>query len=115
MYSLKISGNIDFDYWCRETDEGLTIFFANPKSKNLKFPIEYGQSLTNENQNREVTIFYNNNSIPITLEFEPYQSLLVRIPKNGNPYFEDISFIPKTPAYIPRIKEGKDRWEVEKK
>ncbi len=110
-----VTGNIDFDYWCRETEKGLTIFFANPKSEGLKFPIEYGQSLTDEKQIREVIITYKNKSYPVTLEFSPYQSLLIHIPEDGQPYFEDISFIPETPVYIPRIKEGKDRWEVEKK
>ncbi len=110
-----ITGKINFDFWCRETDEGLTIFFANPKSKGLKFPIEYGQSLTNEEQIRDISISYNNNIFPLRLEFKPYQSLLVKISKEGKVHSEDISFTPKTPVYIPRIKEGKDRWEVEKK
>lgn len=110
-----ITGRINFDFWCRETDEGLTIFFANPKSGKLKFPIEYGQSLNSEKQTKEITINYNNNLIPLRLEFEPYQSLLVKISKEGKVNSEDISFTPKTPVYIPRIKEGKDRWEVEKK
>jgi len=110
-----ISGDIDFDYWCRETEAGLTIFFANPKSRNLKFPIEYGQSLTDEKQILDIKIVYNNKTVPITLAFDPYQSIILQIPKDGRPFFEDITFIPKTPVYIPRIKEGKDRWEVEKK
>jgi hypothetical protein len=110
-----ITGNINFDYWCRETSGGLYIFFANPKSRNLSFPLEYGQSYNTEKYSSAIAVQYNQTVYPFHLEFEPYQSLLVKIDnvtkKSG---FIDISFIPKTPVVIPRVKSGKELWEVEK-
>jgi hypothetical protein len=107
-----LSGSLIFDYWCRETDDCLYIFFANPKSRKLTFPLEYGQSLNDKKEYCDISLNYTGKSIPIKLEFEPYQSLLMKINKNGDYSFMDIRFIPKTPVFIPRIKKGKDKWEV---
>ena len=109
-----IFGNLDFDYWCRETSDSLYIFFANPKSKNLTFPLEYGQSFNDKKYSYVVVINYGRNEIPLKLEFEPYQSLLVKIDKMGKAGFVDINFVPKTPVVIPRVKTGKEKWEVDK-
>ncbi len=108
-----ISGNLDFDYWCRETSDSLYIFFANPKSKNLTFPFGYGQSFNDNKYTFDVVINYGQNVIPLKLEFEPYQSLLVKMDKKGKASFVDINFIPKTPVVIPRVKTGKEKWEVD--
>lgn len=112
--SPLISGTEKFDYWCRSTEEGLTIFFANPKSQHLTFPLEYGQSLNNKMENFGVEIQYQGKKIPVKLSFNPYQSLLVKIDKNNKISFIDISFVPKTPVYQPRIKKGRALWEVER-
>ena len=45
-----ITGAERFDYWCRETSDALYVFLANPRSKNLKFPLEYGQSLNKQKE-----------------------------------------------------------------
>lgn len=114
-FKQLVSGNYDFDYWCKRTPECLYIFFANPKSKNLKFPLEYGQSYNDKKSNYNLKINYNWKKIPLTLEFEPYQSHLVRIGIDGKISYLDVDFVPKTPVVIPRIKTGKEKWEVEKK
>jgi hypothetical protein len=33
--------------------------------------------------------------------------------KKGKASFVDINFIPKTPVVIPRVKTGKEKWEVD--
>ena len=116
MTAIKplISGTEKFDYWCRSTEDGLTIFFANPKSQHLTFPLGYGQSLNNKMENFEVEIQYLGKKIPVKLAFNPYQSLILKIDKNGKVTFIDILFIPKTPVYQPRIKKDRELWEVER-
>jgi len=109
-----ISGTEKFDYWCRSTETGLIIFLANPKSQHLTFPLTYGQSLNNKTDNFAVEIQYQGKKIPVKLAFNPYQSLLLKIDKNGKLTFIDISFVPKTPVYQPRIKKGRELWEVER-
>jgi alpha-L-rhamnosidase len=108
-----LSGLMNFDYWCRETDDGLYLFFANPTARNLKFPLEYGQSLNYKKQYCDISINYHGKSTSIKLEFAPYQSLLMKIDKNGIYSFIDITFVPKAPVFIPRVKKGKDKWEIQ--
>ena len=108
-----ISGTEKFDYWCRSSEKGLTIFFANPRAQHLTFPLEYGQSLNSKKETYPIEINYKGKKIPVTLEFNPYQSLLLNIDKANRISFIDISFIPKTPVYQLRIKSGRDLWEAE--
>lgn len=107
-----ISGKNLSDFKCRQTEDGLIIFFANPKSKGLKFPLEYGQSYSTSNEKAEINISTDKKSISYTLEFKPYQSILIKVSNTGKVTEEDISFIPKTPQVIPREKPEKELWEV---
>ena len=109
-----VTGTEKFDYWCRATEDGLIIFFANPRSQHLTFPMVYGQSLNDKKETFSIEIQYMGRKIPVSLEFNPYQSLLVNISKNHNINFIDISFLPKTPIYQPRIKKDRELWEVAK-
>ena len=108
-----ITGAEKFDYWCRNDGGTLYIFFANPKSSHLAFPLEYGQSLNEKAESFQVVIHRNGVAIPVVLGFNPYQSLLVKLDTGNNISFIDIRFDPKTPQYIPRVKNGKERWEVD--
>jgi hypothetical protein len=107
-----VTGSSRSDYWCRQTDDGYYFFFANPKSQNLKFPLEYGQSLTVKTETIPVKITLDGKTIPIKLIFKPYQSLLLHVDNANKPKFIDINFVPKTPVFKPRIKNGKEKWEV---
>ncbi len=86
------------EFWARTDGKSLKIFFANPTNKNLRYPVSYGQSFQNERISRNVTINFSGYRIPVVLEFEPYQSLLLTIDNNGNYFFEDICFSPKIPG-----------------
>jgi hypothetical protein len=44
----------------------------------------------------------------VVLEFEPYQSLLLKIDNDGKATFVDIGFTPKTPLYEARFKGGRN-------
>jgi hypothetical protein len=108
-----IEGAERLDYWCRETDDALFVFFAHPKSKNLKYPLDYGQALNDKKENFAITVHYRNTVIPVSLEFDPYQSLLLKIDDDCQASFIDISFTPKTPVYKTRIKKDREAWEVD--
>lgn len=108
-----VMGNMESDFWCRETKDGIYLFFANPKSRRLTFPLDYGQSLNEQNFVNKIVINYRGKKIHYTLKFQPYQSLLIHVGKTGDIKPVDIEFIPKTPIFQPRIKKGKERWEVD--
>jgi hypothetical protein len=85
-------------FWCRSDGETAKLFFANPMAEKLSYPVAYGQSLQESVLKRKVVIWYNGKSIPVTLRFLPYQSLILNISKNGKIKFEDVFFKPKTPV-----------------
>lgn len=84
-------------YWAREEGHSLTIFFANPNSKRLEFPIGYGQSFSDETKTFKVVLNYDGKEFELDLCFEPYQSLLFKI-ERGEIEKINVSFIPKTPV-----------------
>ncbi|MEI7662841.1 MAG: glycosyl hydrolase [Bacteroidota bacterium] len=108
-----ITGTEKTDYWCRVSGDDLYIFFANPKSQHLVFPLEYGQSLNDKTERIPIEIHLKGKTIPVLLEFAPGQSLLLRVDNSNAVSFIDITFKPKQPVYIPRIKNGKEKWEVD--
>ena len=107
-----IRGTEKFDYWCRSTPKGLTIFLANPASRHLTFPLEYGQSFNQQKASYPIEICCLGKSIPLILTFDPYQSLLLNIDQKGKVSYTDISFVPKTPVYKPRIRTAREPWEI---
>jgi hypothetical protein len=98
-------------HWCRKDNEALYIFFPNPKSDRLKFPIEYGQSLETEIKKREVSINYNGKIYKSELVFDPYQSLLYKI-ENSKMDKMDITFFPKRPVVKTRPSGYEAPWLV---
>ena len=85
------------EYWIRQADGNIYIFFANPETKQLKYPVKYGQSLQKENDAKNIVLNINGRSIPVGLIFKPYQSLLLRIDKDYTTHYENISFSPPEP------------------
>ena len=85
------------EFWCRTDGKSARIFFANPLSKKMTYPMNYGMALQESVIERSVVVSYNGKSTPVLLKFEPYQSVLLDIDGSGNIKFEDITFIPKTP------------------
>jgi len=86
------------EFWCRETADALYIFFANPKTKELKYPLSYGQSYTETTVTREVTVNYSGLSLKLNLAFEPYQSVLIKISPSGEIEPVNIVFFPTPPG-----------------
>ena len=93
-------------YWCRVLDDGSArVFIAQHSAKKLMYPIYSGQSIMSESKNQKFEFTYNGKTHVMDLEFKPYQSLMIRIPKKGKPFFEDISYTPKDPIVRKREKQ----------
>jgi hypothetical protein len=107
-----ISSNSIPHHWCRLDADTMYVFFSNPSSDRLKFPLEYGQSLSQDTVQKRITIQYQGKQLHLDLTFEPYQSLLYRI-VNGEAEQVDINFIPKTPVVKKRPADYKAPWLVE--
>jgi len=107
-----VTGSEKTDFWCRKTEEGMTIFFANPHSQGLTFPLAYGQSLNTKPDTIRIYINFRGNTMPYVLAFQPYQSILLQVGNDCLITPVDIKFIPKTPVYKPRVNAGKEKWEV---
>ena len=98
-------------YWARESDRSLFLFFSHPDSRNLKFPLEYGQSFSDEIRKVPVVINYQGRSYQAALEFLPNQSLLFEL-KDGNIRQVDISLEVKTPQILERPADFESPWLV---
>jgi hypothetical protein len=99
------------EYWAKIEGNDLYIFFSNPKSKGLKFPLDYGQSYNVKTDTVDILINYWNKSTPIKLVFKPYQSLLLKISPDKYEFI-DIEYIPKEPVIKARPKDFKAPWKL---
>lgn len=107
-----ISGEKIPAHWCHKDGDDIYVFFPNPKARRLKFPLEYGQSLCEENDTVAITVDYLGKEHKIDLFFRPYQSLLYRIGKNSIENI-DISFIPSIPLVKKRAPGYEAPWLVD--
>jgi hypothetical protein len=85
------------DFWCRQDDEVTYFFFANPKSRRLRYPLAYGQSYTDRVVERQVEFNVAGQRLPFTLRFEPYKSVMLAISRSGSIDVLDTSFVPPAP------------------
>lgn len=91
------------DYWCRKMDDGsILLFLAQPLAKTVAYPMYSGQSFMTRPDSVELTLNFNGHAIKKTFEFNPYQSLMVKIKANGKLIYENIEFVPKDPVIRPR-------------
>jgi hypothetical protein len=98
-------------HWCRKDGETLYVFFPNPKSDRLKFPLNYGQSLNSTSYQMPVDITFEGKFYNLKLEFKPYQSLLYKL-QNGKSERIDIEFIPAIPVVKERPNGFEGPWLV---
>lgn len=102
-----IEGHFIPEFWCRELEDEIIIFLGHPLTKSITYPMRYGQSFCETNMEIKITLNYSGNRKDLTLQFKPYQSIILRFTKQGNYKFEEINFVPRTPL-IPDISEKKD-------
>ena len=84
-------------FWAREGDGELLIFFAHPLAREVRYPMAYGQSYCDGPLDRRVVIHYGDASREVTLRFEPYQSIMLRVSKDGEVGVLDVGYVPETP------------------
>jgi len=107
-----VKGNKLPEFWCRKLNNEYYFFFAHPLTKTISFPMGYGQSFSNKTIEIPVQINIRNKLINYTLQFLPYQSVLIKIDKKGNILPLDIKYIPPAPIVIPRKITGNEKWLV---
>jgi hypothetical protein len=91
-----VSGENLPEFFCRIDSNHFYFFLAHPKSRELRYPLKYGQSFTNETIRIPIRINIAG-GIETTLIFEPYQSILIEVRKDGTLRNHDIGFMPKVP------------------
>ena len=106
-----ISGSEIPTHWTRIDKHTLYVFFPNPKSSHLKFPLGYGQSLDSLTLERKIKVSFLDRNYSLDLSFKPNQSLLYKL-DNGTAEKIDIEFIPETPVVKLRPQNYKAPWLV---
>lgn len=84
------------DMWCRQEGNDYYVFFANPLSSTIKYPLEYGYAFTDTGSTRQIRINHHGVSEPYTLVFPPTESLLLHISKAGIENI-DLGYTPPAP------------------
>jgi hypothetical protein len=91
------------DYWCRVENDGTHyIFLAQKASTDLVYPVYSGQSFMNVSEFRDFNFYVNGLNIQQTIEFKPYQSIVIKIFKDGKIEYPKIEFTPKDPIIKPK-------------
>jgi hypothetical protein len=93
-----VSGDDLPPFWARRTDEALYLFFAHPKARELRYPMRYGQSLCGGRVSRRIVVDSGGVRFPLDLVFEPYQSLLVCVDRDGDVRLVDLRYRPPEPV-----------------
>jgi len=89
------------EFWCREDDEGLTLFLAHPKTRELSYPMAYGQSRCEETRVWRGKLYAFGRAADLEVTFAPYQSVLLRVGKDGSVTSEDMAYEPPAPLTGP--------------
>ena len=104
-----IEGNELPDFWCKKINDTYYIFFANPLSQNLHYPISYGQSFTDKTIEKNIKITVNKKATPVTLNFKPFQSILLSIDGNNKVDVVDITYDPPVPIVKNDEEKGRGK------
>jgi hypothetical protein len=79
-------------YWARYLDDSVIVFFAHPKAKDIAYPMRLGQSFVQNRRRQAVALNAFNRSVQVELDFEPYQSLLIRVNRDGTTSQENVHY-----------------------
>ena len=88
-------------FWARQADNALYLFFAHPMTREVRYPMRYGQSLCKDTLNRRVCLNFEETTYQIDLVFEPYQSLLTKVSFKNGLEFLNIAYKPPEPQLRP--------------
>jgi len=70
-------------YWARHLGDSLVVFFAHPRAKEVRYPMRLGQATYHDREQRVLSVNAFRRSVEVKLDFEPCQSVLIRIGENG--------------------------------
>ena len=99
-----ISGDSIPDFWCRVTEYGdYLIFLAQPLAKGLEYPVYSGQSKMEKSVFRTLEFNFNGKKEKKNIEFNPYQSVLLKFSSKGEIEELDIQFVPEDPIVRERM------------
>ena len=81
------------DFWCRQDGDTYFIFFANPMSMKVTYPMDYCFAFTDKGSTREITVNHHGRSDKVTLDFHPMESLMFQVTPKGVKKIE-LDYIP---------------------
>ncbi len=82
------------EYWARISDTATTIFFAHPASRQVKHPVPYGWGDSCPPAERRLHLQAYGARHDVMLRFDPAQSVLLTIGRDGSLRYEDVVFRP---------------------
>lgn len=71
------------DFWCRHHGDDFYVFFANPMTQTIKYPLSYCYALTDKGSTRNIVVNHHGKSEAFTLRFRPTESLIVQVSRKG--------------------------------
>lgn len=71
------------DFWCREDGGKMYLFFANPMTSTVSYPMEYANAFNDNGSLRKVTINHHGRSDIVDLKFNPMESVLIEATSKG--------------------------------
>jgi glycerol-3-phosphate acyltransferase PlsY len=83
------------EFYGRVDGEETILFFAHPLSKELTYSMRYGQSHTDRGFSLRLNVYLYERDFELDLCFDPHQSILVRLTKDGSVFYEETAFIPE--------------------
>ncbi|MBR1926320.1 MAG: hypothetical protein IJ840_00990 [Bacteroidales bacterium] len=78
-----VEGNDIPDFWCREDGGKMFLFFANPMTSTVSYPMEYANAFNDKGSHRKVVINHHGRSDEVTLDFKPMESILIEASRQG--------------------------------
>ena len=89
------------DFWCTVNGDNHNLFFANPASQAIRYPIRYGQALETTASERLIQLNIGGQPFKLTLEFAPQQSILLQVSPTGVKQIS-VDFDPNPTGYMKK-------------
>ncbi len=106
-----VAAGIPLEFWCRAVGDQRVFFFANPRSRTVGYPLRHGQALGGNHEIIAVSINCGAKTVSCKLDFQPNQSLLVRVGDRGDIDFPDIHYESRQgPIIKGGVQNGVDRY-----
>lgn len=81
--SSLIAGDNLPDFWVREEGDTYYIFFANPLTQTISYPLDYCYAFTDKGSVRDIVVNHHGKCERYTLRFHPMESILLEVTPRG--------------------------------